>query len=85
MHARRRLQVLSLGSNRLQGTLLPEFGQLVCIEYLTLSNNEFTGTIPAEFGQLETLKELRLDGNRMSGRSGLTALRISMAEAAWSG
>ena len=58
---------MSLGANRLTGTIPAELGKLTNLDRLSLSGNGLTGTIPAELGKLTNLDELWLPGNGLTG------------------
>jgi len=49
------------------GTIPPEFGNLIYLEYLDLGANDIAGTIPASFGNLSSLKYLMLSSNNLTG------------------
>ena len=61
------VEVLSLHSNALNGTIPVEIGDLTSLTALHLSNNDLSGTIPAEIGNLTSLTDLSLDGNALNG------------------
>ena len=56
---------LNLGSNRLEGELPAELGNLTVLQTLNLSGNKLAGTIPPELGNLSRLDELRLNDNKL--------------------
>ncbi|XP_010482792.1 PREDICTED: phytosulfokine receptor 2 [Camelina sativa] len=56
-----------LNNNRLNGTILPEFGRLKELHMLDLSRNNFTGTIPDSISQLDNLEVLELSYNHLYG------------------
>jgi Leucine-rich repeat (LRR) protein len=58
---------LSLGSNRLRGSIPAELGNLSNLSWLFLYNNQLSGSIPAELGNLSNLWRLYLDNNQLSG------------------
>ncbi|MDE2755035.1 MAG: hypothetical protein OXI92_00650 [Acidobacteriota bacterium] len=62
-----RVTGLSLGSNRLTGTVPPELGDLSSLTELNLSNNQLTGAIPPELGNLSNLTRLSLTNNQLTG------------------
>ena len=51
----------------LHGSIPPELGDLVNLEYLSLSSNQLSGSIPSELGGLVNLEYLSLSGNKLSG------------------
>lgn len=53
--------------NNLIGTIPPELGQLVHLEYLRFRGNGLSGPIPPELGNLTNLGTLNLRQNRLSG------------------
>ena len=59
--------ILSLRENNLNGTLIPEIGNLTALTQLELPENRLTGTIPAEIGNLTLLYDLHLSHNELSG------------------
>jgi len=59
---------LNLTSNRVYGTLPPEFKGLDTMEYLDLSNNRMHGTIPHQMGRMFLLEALNLQRNDFSGQ-----------------
>ncbi|CAI9273689.1 unnamed protein product [Lactuca saligna] len=63
----RRVTVLLLESQGLQGSLSPHVGNLSFLRFFSLWNNSFQGTIPHEIGRLSRLKDLSLDYNKFSG------------------
>ncbi|KAK8504259.1 hypothetical protein V6N12_044800 [Hibiscus sabdariffa] len=66
MH-RMKLEVLSLGGNRLSGEIpdcWEKWGSLVAIE---LCDNNFSGTIPGSMGALTSLQSLHLRNNTLAG------------------
>lgn len=55
-------------NNRLNGTLPPEIGNLLDLEYLKIHNNaDLVGNIPPEFGNLTKLVDVFLYYNNLSG------------------
>ncbi|GJX13196.1 leucine-rich repeat protein [Tanacetum coccineum] len=63
----KRVTVLWLQSQGLEGSLSPHVGNLSFLRYLSLWNNTFQGTIPHELGHLSRLRRLYLDENKFSG------------------
>ncbi|KAL7611581.1 hypothetical protein Lser_V15G08891 [Lactuca serriola] len=63
----RRVTVLLLESQGLQGSLSPHVGNLSFLRFFSLWNNSFQGTIPHEIGRLSRLKDLSLDYNKFNG------------------
>ncbi|PWA44551.1 protein kinase-like domain-containing protein [Artemisia annua] len=63
----KRVTVLRLESQGLEGSLSPHVGNLSFLRMLSLSNNSFQGTIPHELGRLSRLRLLYLDENKFSG------------------
>ncbi len=80
-----RVTGLSLGYNRLTGTIPSELGNLSNLTKLSLTNNQLTGAIPTELGDLASLTQLELAYNRladaippeMGNLSSLTGLFLS--------
>ena len=62
-----RVTGLSLGGNRLTGTIPPELGNLSGLKELKLSGNQLGGTIPTELGKLSSLTELSISNNQLVG------------------
>lgn len=61
------LHVLSLDSNRLEGTLGNDFfARLTNLEFVNLSNNRLTGRLPNSLGALRRLKTLSLAFNEFT-------------------
>ncbi|KAL8192866.1 hypothetical protein R6Q57_027314 [Mikania cordata] len=63
----KRVTVLNLMSQGLQGSLSPHVANLTFLRELWLCNNSFEGTIPQEIGRLSSLRFLYLNHNRFSG------------------
>ena len=62
-----RVTGLSLGDNRLTGTVPPELGNLSGLIELNLPGNQLAGAIPPELGNLARLTELNLGANQLVG------------------
>ncbi|KAL8247843.1 hypothetical protein R6Q59_009059 [Mikania micrantha] len=62
----KKVTVLNLMSQGLQGSLSPHVGNLTFLRELWLRNNSFEGTIPQEIGRLSSLRFLYLNHNRFS-------------------
>ena len=58
---------LDLSSNQLTGSIPPELGNLLYLDYLDLSYNQLTGSIPPELGNLVNLGILALRTNQLTG------------------
>ncbi|GJV09711.1 leucine-rich repeat protein [Tanacetum coccineum] len=63
----KRVTVLRLHSEGLEGSLSPHVGNLSFIRKLSLGDNRFQGTIPHELGRLSRLRYLYLYDNKFSG------------------
>ncbi|GJR51853.1 leucine-rich repeat protein [Tanacetum coccineum] len=63
----KRVIVLRLESQGLEGSLSPHVGNLSFLRELDLGNNSFQGTIPHELGRLSRLRRLYLYDNKFSG------------------
>ncbi|GJY86899.1 leucine-rich repeat protein, partial [Tanacetum coccineum] len=63
----KRVTVLWLDSQGLEGSLSPLVGNLSFLRKLSLGNNSFQGTIPHELGRLSKLRHLYLHTNKFSG------------------
>ncbi|KAF9660926.1 hypothetical protein SADUNF_Sadunf19G0014500 [Salix dunnii] len=80
-----KLEILSIGVNRLTGKIPNYLGKITTLRSLNIENNMFSGTIPPELGDLVNLENLTLSANYLSGElpsalanlTGLKALRIS--------
>ncbi|XP_050263482.1 BRASSINOSTEROID INSENSITIVE 1-associated receptor kinase 1-like isoform X7 [Quercus robur] len=58
---------VDLGNANLTGTLVPQLGQLLKLQYLELYSNNITGPIPEELGNLTDLVSLDLYLNNLNG------------------
>ncbi|KAJ6821193.1 receptor kinase-like protein Xa21 [Iris pallida] len=61
------LRRLSMGDNSIEGSIPPEIGNLVSLEFFYLGPNFLSGRIPASIGLLKNLHILDLDYNNFSG------------------
>ncbi|KAB2095655.1 hypothetical protein ES319_A01G053600v1 [Gossypium barbadense] len=63
------LEDICFSSNRLEGILPKEIGNLTCkeLEDISLAHNRLEGILPNEIGNLTTLKSLYLDNNLFEG------------------
>lgn len=84
------LRTLGLSNNRLTGTIPPEIGNLVNLEWLDLSDrpgrdgdNQLTGPIPPEIGNLTKLTRLDLSENRLSGSIPVEIGQLGELESLW--
>ncbi|CAK7336099.1 unnamed protein product [Dovyalis caffra] len=62
-----RVTRLDLGNAKLSGSLVPELGKLVRLQYLELYMNKLMGSIPKELGDLKSLVSLDLYHNNLTG------------------
>jgi len=62
------VQVLSLLTNGLTGSIPPELGHLTNLQILSLGFNQLTGSIPPELGNLTYLEDLNLCGNQFGNQ-----------------
>ncbi|KAJ6307709.1 RECEPTOR KINASE-LIKE PROTEIN XA21 [Salix viminalis] len=62
-----RVTRLDLGNAKLSGSLVPELGKLVRLQYLELYMNELMGPVPKELGNLKSLVSLDLYLNNLTG------------------
>ncbi len=62
-----RVVLLNLSSNKLNGLIPSELGNLASLQHLNLYSNNLTGPIPPELGNLANLTSLRLGNNRLTG------------------
>ncbi|PWA70943.1 protein kinase-like domain-containing protein [Artemisia annua] len=79
----KRVTVLWLDSQGLEGSLSPHVGNLSFLRMLSLSNNSFQGTIPHELGHLSRLRILYLDENKFSGIIPTNLSSCSNLEVLW--
>ncbi|XP_076881063.1 uncharacterized protein LOC143529075 [Bidens hawaiensis] len=63
----RRVTMLRLASQGLEGSLSPHVGNLSFLNVIYLSNNIFQGAIPNELGRLSRLRALYLHKNKFNG------------------
>ena len=61
------MRTLSLGYNRLTGSIPSELGSLDDLSLLVLNDNQLTGPIPPELGRLGSVHSLDLSGNALTG------------------
>ncbi|PIN24338.1 Serine/threonine protein kinase [Handroanthus impetiginosus] len=61
------LRVLSLRSNRLSGSIPPDFSQLKLLRSVYLQHNEFSGAFPPSLTELTRLTRLDLSSNNFTG------------------
>ncbi|XP_004305548.1 PREDICTED: receptor-like protein 12 [Fragaria vesca subsp. vesca] len=59
--------LIDFSSNKFNGSIPEEIGELKSLYVLNLSNNAFTGRIPSSFGQMQQLESLDLSNNQLSG------------------
>ncbi|KAF9660932.1 hypothetical protein SADUNF_Sadunf19G0015100 [Salix dunnii] len=62
-----KLELLSLGVNRLTGKIPSYLGRITTLRFLNIENNMFSGTVPPELGDLVNLENLTLSANNLSG------------------
>lgn len=60
-----RLVSISLPDSNLDGSLVPEIGNLTFLQTLDLSNNLLQGSLPEEIGLLQNLEKLSLADNQL--------------------
>jgi RHS repeat-associated protein len=58
---------ITLSTNKLQGVLPANLGELIKLTSLNLSENQLSGTIPSSIGSLTELESLRLNSNKFTG------------------
>uniref|UniRef100_A0A6N2M8I8 Leucine-rich repeat-containing N-terminal plant-type domain-containing protein n=1 Tax=Salix viminalis TaxID=40686 RepID=A0A6N2M8I8_SALVM len=58
-----KLEFLSLGVNRLNGTIPSYLGNITTLRSLNIENNMFSGTVPPKLGDLVNLESLTLSAN----------------------
>ncbi|KAJ6349259.1 hypothetical protein OIU77_006778 [Salix suchowensis] len=71
-----KLEYLSLGVNRLSGTIPSYLGRITTLRFLNIENNMFSGTVPPELGDLVNLENLTLSANNLSGELPLTLANL---------
>ncbi|GJX75947.1 leucine-rich repeat protein [Tanacetum coccineum] len=81
----KRVTVLWLQSQGLEGSLSPHVGNLSFLRYFSLWNNTFQGTIPHELGRLSRLRHLYLSINKFSGVIPTNLFRCSNLKDLWLG
>ena len=62
-----RVSRLDLNTNQLQGTIPPEIGNLIFLDYLDLRSNFLNGNLPSELGNLQNATWLDFRFNRFEG------------------
>ena len=62
-----RVILLRLLNINLEGSIVPQLGELSFLDELHLSSNDLSGMIPSELGNLLSLTSLLLDNNQLSG------------------
>ncbi|KAM5559141.1 hypothetical protein ABKV19_020668 [Rosa sericea] len=60
--------VIDYSSNKFNGSIPEEIGELKSLYALNLSGNAFTGNIPSSFGKMRKLESLDLSQNHLSGQ-----------------
>ncbi|CAM9210485.1 unnamed protein product [Ectocarpus fasciculatus] len=63
----RGLVTLDLSGNEIGGTLPPELGKMVHLQYLRLAVSKLEGAIPDTLGDIKGLRELDISHSRLSG------------------
>eukprot|EP00253_Pinus_taeda_P016718 PITA_16718 len=66
-HLSRKIDFVSLESNRLVGKIPPQIGNLTSLTTLSLAGNSFTGPIPVTLKNLQILERLYLGNNNLQG------------------
>jgi hypothetical protein len=61
------LEAVSIGENRLKGTMPPTIAALSNLKLLHLQDNELTGTVPPYVGALQALEQIWLFSNNFEG------------------
>ena len=67
LHGLTHLRKIDLSSNKIEGPLPEDLGQLSNLQALCMEDNSLTGTFPASYGQLTSLEELNLVDNELVG------------------
>ncbi|PRQ44361.1 putative leucine-rich repeat domain, L domain-containing protein [Rosa chinensis] len=60
--------LIDYSSNKFNGSIPAEIGELKSLYVLNLSGNAFTGKIPSSFGKMQQLESLDLSKNHLSGQ-----------------
>ncbi|PRQ44340.1 putative leucine-rich repeat-containing, plant-type, leucine-rich repeat domain, L [Rosa chinensis] len=60
--------LIDYSSNKFNGSIPEEIGELKSLYFLNLSGNTFTGNIPSSFGKMRKLQSLDLSENHLSGQ-----------------
>ncbi|KAM5559144.1 receptor-like protein 36 [Rosa sericea] len=60
--------LIDYSSNKFNGSIPEEIGELKSLYVLNLSGNAFTGKIPSSFGKMQQLESLDLSKNHLSGQ-----------------
>ena len=58
---------INLGTNNLNGVLVPELGDLDKMSVLVLFGNKINGEVPSELGEADALERLFVGGNQLEG------------------
>ncbi|GMI15834.1 hypothetical protein TrLO_g12073 [Triparma laevis f. longispina] len=64
----KKLTILCLRGNRIEGVIPKELGEIVSLVTLDISNNKLSGDLPKELGELESLKTLDVSNNEITGK-----------------
>ncbi|KAL6130883.1 hypothetical protein ACLB2K_069261 [Fragaria x ananassa] len=59
---------IDFSSNKFNGSIPKEIGELKLLYYLNLSNNAFTGSVPSSLSNLSQLEALDLSKNKLRGQ-----------------
>ena len=71
------LEEFLIGSNKFNGTLASQLGQLRSLTRLSLGNNSFTGSLPSEFGNLQKITSMDLSLNHFTGTIPITFSQLT--------
>ncbi|KAK2989561.1 hypothetical protein RJ640_026826 [Escallonia rubra] len=63
-----KLEILSLGSNKISGSIPQEIGNLNNLYLLEIDDNMISGSIPESIGKLSKLQQMRIVTNNISGK-----------------
>jgi len=61
------VESISMPSNKMNGFLPNELGDLTALKTLTLTNNNLSGNLPTTIGNLKALEEINLSSNKLNG------------------
>ncbi|KAJ6315084.1 hypothetical protein OIU78_018550 [Salix suchowensis] len=75
--ANTKLEILSVGVNRLTGPIPSYLGNITTLRYLNIQNNMFSGTVPPELGNLINMENITLSANNLTGELPLALANLT--------